>query len=65
MSRDTSGVSRRAYARSRNISEATVRKYVAEGKLAQAVLPDGTIDPERADQLLASSISRSASDAIC
>jgi len=58
MSRDTSGVSRRAYARSRNISEATVRKYVAEGKLAQAVLPDGTLDAERADQLLASSIVR-------
>lgn len=58
MAADGKGVSRRAYARSRRISEAVVRKYLTQGKLTDALLPDGTLDAEKADQLLASSITR-------
>jgi hypothetical protein len=52
------GMSRRAYARSRNIDESTVRKHVKSGTLAGAILPDGTIDPEKADNLLRTTITR-------
>jgi hypothetical protein len=48
----TSGLSRRAYAKSRHIDEGTVRKHLKSGVLAEALLPDGTIDPQRADELL-------------
>ena len=58
MAADGTGVSRRAYAKSRGISEAVVRKYLTQGKLTDALLPDGTLDAEKADRLLASSITR-------
>ena len=51
MAADRTGVSRRAYAKSRRISEAVVRKYLAQGKLSDALLPDGTLDAEKADRL--------------
>jgi hypothetical protein len=41
------GVSRRAYAALRGVSEAAVRKALATGRIAAE--PDGTIDPVRAD----------------
>ncbi len=41
------GVSRRAYAALRGVSEAAVRKALATGRIAAE--PDGTIDPIRAD----------------
>jgi hypothetical protein len=42
------GVSRREYARLRGVSESAVRKAIAAGRIT--LEPDGTIDPERADQ---------------
>ena len=41
------GVSRRAYAALRGVSEAAVRKALATGRITAE--PDGTIDPVRAD----------------
>jgi|GEM_PF-566843 len=41
------GVSRRSYAAQRGVSEAAVRKAIATGRIT--TLPDGTIDPMRAD----------------
>ena len=41
------GVSRRSYAAQRGVSEAAVRKAIATGRIT--TLPDGTIDPTRAD----------------
>ena len=41
------GVSRRSYAAQRGVSEAAVRKAIATGRIT--TLPDGTIDPDRAD----------------
>ncbi len=41
------GVSRRAYAALRGVSEAAVRKALATGRIPAE--PDGTIDPVRAD----------------
>jgi hypothetical protein len=41
------GVSRRSYAAQRGVSEAAVRKAIAAGRIT--TLPDGTIDPARAD----------------
>ena len=41
------GVSRRSYAAQRGVSEAAVRKAIATGRIT--TLPDGTIDPGRAD----------------
>ena len=41
------GLSRRAYAAHRGVSEAAVRKAIATGRIT--TLPDGTIDPNRAD----------------
>ena len=42
------GVSRRSYAALRGVSEAAVRKAIATGRIT--TLPDGTIDPARADK---------------
>jgi len=44
---DRLGVSRRSYAAQHGVSEAAVRKAIATGRIT--TLPDGTIDPERAD----------------
>jgi hypothetical protein len=52
------GVSRRQYALSRNVSEAAIRKHIANGTLAGAVLENGIIDPDAADKLLAGSVTR-------
>ena len=41
------GLSRRAYAAQRGVSEAAVRKAIATGRITALV--DGTIDPDRAD----------------
>ena len=41
------GLSRRAYAAQRGVSEAAVRKAIATGRITTLV--DGTIDPDRAD----------------
>jgi hypothetical protein len=41
------GVSRRAYAALRGVSEVAVRKALATGRIAAE--PDGTIDPVRTD----------------
>lgn len=41
------GLSRRAYARHRGVSEMAVRKALASGRIA--LEPDGTIDPAKAD----------------
>ena len=41
------GVSRRSYAAQRGVSEAAVRKAIATGRIT--TLPDGSIDPARAD----------------
>ena len=41
------GVSRRSYAAQRGVSEAAVRKAIPTGRIT--TLPDGTIDPARAD----------------
>ena len=41
------GVSRRSYAAQRGVSEAAVRKAITNGRIT--TLPDGTIDPARAD----------------
>ena len=45
--RDSMGLSRRAYAAQRGVSEAAVRKAIATGRITTLV--DGTIDPDRAD----------------
>jgi hypothetical protein len=42
------GISIRAYARHRGVSDAAVRKAIKAGRVT--ALPDGTIDPSRADQ---------------
>jgi len=54
------GISRRAYARRRGVSEASIRKHIANGVLAPAVMPDDSIDPDRADRLLAETVTRGA-----
>ncbi len=41
------GISRRAYAAQRGVSEMAVRKAISSGRIT--TLPDGTIDPARAD----------------
>ncbi|MBI4923012.1 MAG: hypothetical protein HY834_14805 [Devosia nanyangense] len=52
-------LSRRGYARTRGVSEATVRKHIASGVLAGAVDPaTGLLDADLADKLLAGSIVR-------
>lgn len=55
------GLSGRAYARSRNISEAAVRKYLRSGVLASAVMEDGSIDPIKADAALKAARTRGKS----
>ncbi|MCA3582417.1 MAG: elements of external origin [Methylocystis sp.] len=47
------GLSRRAYARHRGVSDMAVRKAIASGRIT--VEDDGTIDPERADRAWGSS----------
>lgn len=47
------GLSRRAYARHRGVSDMAVRKAIASGRIA--VEEDGTIDPEKADRAWGSS----------
>lgn len=47
------GISRRAYAKRRHVTEAAIRKRIADGTLGDAVLVDGRIDPDVADRLLA------------
>ena len=42
--RDSMGLSRRAYAAQRGVSEAAVRKAIATGRIT--TLPDGTIEPD-------------------
>jgi hypothetical protein len=41
------GVSRRSYAAQRGVSESAVCKAIVTGRIT--TLPDGTIDPARAD----------------
>src|SRR5690349_4757446 len=41
------GLSRRAYARHRGVSETAVRKAIAAGRIG--IEPDGSIDPVKAD----------------
>jgi len=48
-----SGISRRAYAKRRGVSDAAIRRRIADGTLADAILPDGTVDPDKCDALLA------------
>lgn len=47
------GISRRAYAKRRSVTEAAIRKRIADGTLAKALTTDGRIDPDVADRLLA------------
>jgi hypothetical protein len=47
------GLSRRAYARHRGVSDMAVRKAIASGRIT--VEDDGTIDPEKADRAWGSS----------
>ena len=49
----TQAVSRRTYAKRRNVTEGAIRKRIADGSLADAMTPDGLIDPDKADALLA------------
>lgn len=53
-------LSRRGYARSRNLSEASIRRHLASGVLADALTPDGLLDADKADELLRGSITRKA-----
>lgn len=46
-------ISRRAYAKRRNVTEAAIRKRIADGTLANAMTPSGLIDADLADKLLA------------
>ncbi|ARO53982.1 hypothetical protein B2G69_07335 [Methylorubrum zatmanii] len=45
------GLSIRAYAKRRGVSDKAVRKAIASGRIAAAVLPDKTIESEVADRL--------------
>lgn len=45
-------LSRRAYAARSGVSDRAIRKHIASGVLAPAVLPNGLLDAELADQLL-------------
>lgn len=45
------GLSRRAYARRRGVTDKAVRKAITSGRIAAAVLPDHTIDADLADRL--------------
>lgn len=48
-----SAISRRAYAKRRHVSEAAIRKRIADGTLVKALTKDGRIKPDVADRLLA------------
>ncbi len=55
----TTWLSRRAYGRTRNLSEAVVRRHIASGLLAPAVDPaTNLIDADKADQLLLQNVTR-------
>ena len=54
------GLSRRKYASTRGVTENAVRKHLASGALLPALLPDNTLDVERADAILAASVTRGA-----
>lgn len=45
------GLSRRAYAKHRGCNDKAVRNAITDGRIAEAVLPDGTINAEHADRL--------------
>ena len=45
------GISQRAYANRRGVTPKAVRKAIASGRIAAAVLPDNTINPDEADRL--------------
>lgn len=49
-----SGVSRREFARRRGVSERSVRRAIEDGRIAAAVLPDGSLDADLADGMLSS-----------
>ena len=51
-------MSRRAYAIRRGCSEKTVRKAIADDRIKDALLPDDTIDAEKADALWDANSSR-------
>ena len=53
------GLSRRAYAKRRGCSDKTVRNAIEDGRIKDALLPDDTIDPEKADALWDANSSRS------
>ncbi|OWK20633.1 hypothetical protein AJ88_27650 [Mesorhizobium amorphae CCBAU 01583] len=50
------GISRRAYAKRRGCTEKAIRDRIADGTLVKAVLPDGTLDADKADKLLAAKV---------
>lgn len=52
------GISRRAYARHRQVDEKQIRKKIADGTLKPALLPNGMLDADKADDLLASATVR-------
>jgi hypothetical protein len=56
------GISRRAYAKQRGISESMVRKYIAQGTLTPQA--DGTVDPEAADRELANTVTRGQAEPV-
>ena len=47
------GISRRELARREGIAESSVRRHIESGALAAAVLPDGSLDAEKASAALA------------
>lgn len=56
--RAVEGLSRRAYGRARGVSEGAIRGYIRSGLLRPAILADGSIDPARADEILAGGLTR-------
>lgn len=57
-------LSRRSFAKTRGLSESRIRALIAEGVLSEAVLPNGLIDSEMADALLAANLTRPKSGAV-
>lgn len=47
------GISRRQYAKRRGVSERSIRRAIEDGRIAASVLPDGMLDSDQADGLLA------------
>lgn len=50
------GISRRAYAKRRGCTEKAIRDRISDGTIASAILPDGSIDMDLADRLLAEKV---------